>query len=354
MSHKDLALDASLLSSKSYTPPNNITYSSINTFFRPTNNKTLPLIVFIHGLGGNLTQFVHLIHTPTLNTQKNYAVLAIDLPGCGASALEPQDWSAYSLPNLSLLTEHIITQHRNENQPVILIAHSLGSSIAALIASRSAPYISAFIAICPRSEPLTANQKSQLRYLAYLPVPLFDLYRFFDRRGGLQSASVERYVGAAADDATRRLQLAFNAQSRSGTVLRMLTALASEQGGLPGRDVWTSIEVPVLCIAGAADVICPPRNAELIREWWSGRRAEGQHEEGIPVAAGEVPDATHESGPNPGSESGDSRDAVIDTSTSGFHTFITLPAPAAHGLLYATATADITGEHIQAFLSTLP
>lgn len=75
------------------------TYPSIRTFYRPHSYgqkqaelSNLPLLVFIHGLGGVLPQFA-----PVLGSLTNIApCFGLELPGHGRSAFEPKDFKAYT------------------------------------------------------------------------------------------------------------------------------------------------------------------------------------------------------------------------------------------------------------------
>lgn len=130
---------------RSYTT-SQFTYSSLRIFFSrhaqadklPTKPAPLPLLVFIHGLGGSVAQF-----NPLLTSLVNLAsCLSIDLPGCGLSAFDPKlPWDAYTVDALAELVGKVIEDYREKDtgQGVVLIGHSLGCSIAALLASTTSP-----------------------------------------------------------------------------------------------------------------------------------------------------------------------------------------------------------------------
>lgn len=267
---------------KSYTT-SRFTYPSIRVFFRrhpqadklPTTPAPLPLLVFIHGLGGSAAQF-----HPLLTSLVNLAsCLAIDLPGCGLSSFGPESWDAYKVEALVELLAVIIEDYREKatGQGLVLIGHSMGCSLAALLASRTSGLLAAvtdhvvgLVGICPRAEPPNEKEVALFRKLLMIPGPIFDLWRQWDKRGGINSASVTRFVGADADVGTKRLQLRFNDQSRTPVWRRM--ALGSlpkyhdhlPKGGLPGKDVWAGMEAPVLLVAGESDTITSPRELEKI------------------------------------------------------------------------------------------
>jgi len=58
------------------------------------------------------------------------------LPGCGLSEFAPKDWEAYTTEALVELLGEIIKEYRVENQGVVLIGHSMGGSLGALLASQ--------------------------------------------------------------------------------------------------------------------------------------------------------------------------------------------------------------------------
>lgn len=267
-------------------PSTGITYPAIRTFHRPhpqesklpTDPCPVPLLVFIHGLGGSVAQF-----NPILLSLSNLAsCLAIDLPGCGLSSLEPSAWDGYTSEALVRLLAVVIGSHRaaSQNQQVILVGHSMGCSLAALLASTTSPYadllsqhVAGLIAICPQADPPTYEQAKALSRMTSLPVPLFDLLRKWDRRNGVNSASVLRMTGPLAEEETKRLQLRFNKQSRSMTWQRMAWGMCPRptkdgvKNGLPGRDVWAGLQIPVFIAGGEADHVTPASNVKRIVEY---------------------------------------------------------------------------------------
>ncbi|KAF2623138.1 hypothetical protein BU25DRAFT_401345 [Macroventuria anomochaeta] len=264
----------------------NITYPAIRTFYRPHPQESkfsrkpnpVPLLVFIHGLGGSIAQF----HPILLSLSNLASCLAIDLPGCGLSSFDPKSAQAYTTDALVQLLAAVIEQHRakDEGQTVILIGHSMGCSLAALLASPTSPHanllsrhVSGLIAICPKADPPTEHQTKLLHRVASVPAMLFDLYRGWDRRGGINSASVLRMAGTDAEEETKKLQLRFNRQSRTAVWQRMARGMCPDYqtspttGGLPGRRTWQGLQMPVFLIAGEADSVTPPDNVKRIVEF---------------------------------------------------------------------------------------
>jgi len=234
-----------------------ITYPGLRVFFRPhpkmaelpANPAPLPLLVFLHGLGGSVAQFCPLLTSLT----NSASALAVDLPGCGRSLFEPKSWNAYSADALADLLETIIKDHRAKNQGVVFIAHSMGTALAARLSNHSstaggtnllASHVMGLVAICPVAGPLPESATNAARKLLWIPEFIFNIWRAWDRWGGPESASVRRFVGPGADKETRLLQDQFNSQSRSGVFRRMAwgslpTYIRGEPtGGLFGRPSW--------------------------------------------------------------------------------------------------------------------
>ncbi|KAK0798749.1 hypothetical protein LTS02_008452 [Friedmanniomyces endolithicus] len=400
---------------ESFTPASGHAYPSIRVFYHPHLQAAklpgdLPLFVFMHGLGGSVTQFA-----PLLTSLVNIGpCLAIDLPGCGLSEFKPDEASAYSTVAFAELLCTAIESYRNKanNQQVVIIGHSMGCSIAALLASSTSPlqsrlktgYIISLIALCPRSSPFTYHEAQAVKRLRWIPVPLFDLVRLIDRRGGLESASITRMVGEGADTGTRKLQRKFNDQSRSAVFLRfalgMLTTAADPSGALPGKEVWSGIKVPLFLVAGESDQVTSPKEVEQIAEWLTegtealhqrapasvaagegdqrarertqdspvALEAEGSwtkveySSETVPTTAGDLESAQYllaGSGKGPVSKriagADDHSSTVKEEQKHTNHAFAlkttVFPAPAAHGLMYATSTVRILSGLIETFLA---
>lgn len=392
--------DPSLLkrysSSKSYTTSIGI-YPSIRTFYRPhaqadklpSTPTFLPLLVFIHGLGGSLAQF-----HPLLTSLVNVApCLGIDLPGCGLSKFLPTTWHHYTTSALVELLSVVIREHcqLENNMRVVLVGHSMGCSLSALLASDRSPLkmengveILALIAICPKVSLPNSQQITTFKNVLRIPTPIFNIWRTWDRRGGPESRSVARFVGSQADLETKKLQERFNAQSRTGVWRRMawgalpkMNTDGTQQDGLPGAEVWAGLNQPLFLIAGEADGITKVSEVVAIG------RAVGktdkpalkssvdtndtslsvkqpvvnQNEEGCSEITGDLginkyrssvtettiieENATSEIEAN-GNSKHDQKRQVLKTSI--------LPAPASHALLYDPASYRTLAGLIQTFL----
>jgi len=356
-----IATDPSLLKkfssyAKYHIPATGHTYTSIRTFYRehpqgdklPTEPTPLPLLVFVHGLGGSVAQWHTLISSLT-----NCAdCLAIDLPGCGLSRFSPWDWNAYTTESMVHLLASVIVKHRKveQSQKVILICHSMGCSLGVLLASSTSPHrsllsehVQAMIPICPVADPPTESQVKHFRKFFYVPGAIFDLWRRWDRRGGTESASVARFTGFDAEEETKKLQVRYNEQSRTPVWRRMAYGALPEYvdgkptSGLPGKDVWSGLRCSVFLVAGEADPITKPDNVSKIAAYL------GHASEAV------LPKAASDNLTSKGMNGTQATMYEVDGAAQ-FQALI-LPSPASHALLYAPRTARPLAGHIQSFLT---
>lgn len=268
---------------KSYTVAT-YNYPNLRIFYRrrdkidelPSVPQPLPLLVFIHGLGGSAAQFA-----PLLTSLVPIAsCLAVDLPGCGRSEFSETSWAAYTTESLAELLEDIIEEYRDKEagQQVVLVGHSMGTSLCAYLASKEFSHktdlvdnISGLVAICPVSGPPPEEQVHRFKlFLRWVPEWIFNLWRMWDRWGGPESRSVKRFVGDAADPESKRLQYIFNSQSRTPVWMRMAYGSlptfedGEGTGGLPTPENWQRLDVPVFLVSGRADKITPPSHIDKI------------------------------------------------------------------------------------------
>lgn len=385
---------------KTYTT-SRFTYPGIRVFYRrhPQADQLpapLPLLVCLHGLGGSVAQF-----HPLLTSLTNVSTcLAIDLPGCGVSEFSVTTWDAYTTEALVELLEVIIDDYREKEarQGVVLIGHSMGCSFGVQLASQSfehktelAHHVMGLVAICPNSGPPTEKQVSLFRKLLWIPGWLFDLWRRWDRRGGPESASVHRFVGADADSEAKRLQNLYNNQSRTPVWRRMAWGClptyehGMPRGGLPGKEAWTGLDMPVYLIGGELDKVTPPQEVGKIIDFLQHRTTESGDEpehQAIIDAAAPIdtdigPDDTRPSNtgttqvhaltndrrlsggtqvsedpdPSTPTEMSESTIPEMVQHPKKVVKSIILPAPATHALLYTPSTARILAGLISDFLA---
>lgn len=302
---------------KSYST-SRASYPKLRVFYRkhqqadnlPNDPAPIPLLVFIHGLGGSVAQFHGLLSSLT----QTASCLAVDLPGCGRSEFNPKIWDAYSTDALVELLEAVIEDHREAGQGVVLIAHSMGGSLAALLANPRTPpktqlhkHVLGLVGICPTSAPPTEKQVRVFRIGLCIPEWIFNIWRAYDRRGGPDSASVARFVGPNADAEAKRLQNIYNTQSKTPVWRRMAWGALPvyndgvPQGGIPTPDVWAGLDLPVFLVGGEVDHVTPPSQVRKIVGLLEGKsldeieatEAQGIVDAAAPVDTGIVdPDAS--------------------------------------------------------------
>ncbi|KAK4165374.1 hypothetical protein QBC43DRAFT_32724 [Cladorrhinum sp. PSN259] len=333
------------------------TYKNLRVFYRkhqqadqlPTEPSPIPLLVFVHGLGGSVAQFNKLLTSLT----PIGPCLALDLPGCGRSEFNVASWDAYTTDALIELLETVINKYREDGQRVILIGHSMGAALAALLANPRMPSKSSIgtdvlglVAICP---PASLPSSLRMAKLALsIPDFLFNLFRAWDRRGGLDSASVRRFVGSKADQESKRLQNLFNFQSKTPVWRRMAYGAlpkskpghSSPQGGMTTPEDWAGLEIPVFLIGGEADKVTPPSDIHKIAALLEGKiepsdvgPTEG---EGIVDAAAPVDTRAVNAGKSTESIEDNLEDLVVDaalpsTTSSSSLEQISSPGPSTPG-----------------------
>lgn len=281
------------------------------------------------------------------------------------------------------LLAKVIEEHcdNEAKQGVILVGHSMGCSLSALLASSTSGVqakeidVLALIAICPRAAPPSAEQVATYRRLLRVPTPIFDIWRSWDRRGGLESVSVARFVGSSADIETKKLQERFNTQSRTAVwrrmawgALPMYRAGTVAHGGLPGLEVWAGLAMPLFLVGGEADNITKPEEIAKI-----GRALDKIERSPVGSTTETPPGDTGDRKLEPASGDKDQKQRTSNTETTvilgseepngqitdGQPTFTKkrqvlktsiLPSPASHALLYDPATYRTLAGLIQTFL----
>ncbi|KAJ3261972.1 hypothetical protein HK103_003815 [Boothiomyces macroporosus] len=88
---------------------------------------------------------------------------------------------------------------------------------------------------------ITKKEHEQTRVITYLPLFVLDILRFFDRWGGIKSASIGRILGPYASLDMKSKQLKFNLHTPTTVIKHM--------------------------IGGQYDQLTPPKNAENVAEW---------------------------------------------------------------------------------------
>lgn len=189
--------------------------------------KESPVLVFIHGMGGQMSQFEPLMGL----LSQCLEILALDLPGFGNSKLnfkvknynfatlstitpEEQQKISSSISNMAdddFKTENIVniiiqflSQKIHPNKKIVLVGHSMGCTLSIKVAKKLPPNkVEGMILLA--SPPLTddlkpGNSKRKSKVTIFSSVVqkfpgIINLFRVWDRLEGLNSKSVLRQIG---------------------------------------------------------------------------------------------------------------------------------------------------------------
>lgn len=223
----------------------------------PKGNR-VPFIVFVHGLGGTIGQFAGQLDY----FSRAANLLSYDYVGHGESE-GVEDFSAYTTQ--SLLEDLIaILGTLPESTPFVIVAHSYGTALTPLAVNALPRKPHAVVLLGPGNPTTPAESYQKINSLARkTPEWLIEIWRnTMERPGGLESASVKRFLSKKATKEMKIKQWAWNEMSRTPTLKRMMAGV--DFSGLVSA--LTRLEPPVLLIAGAEDTVTPPENAEKIRD----------------------------------------------------------------------------------------
>ncbi|ODV93480.1 hypothetical protein PACTADRAFT_52057 [Pachysolen tannophilus NRRL Y-2460] len=176
----------------------------------------LPLVIVLHGLGGQMSQFEQLL---ALFSQCS-DIFSLDLPGFGnsrkrgnlkedgqsltkitkedqqkiADSIKKMNWDDFKTDNLVDLLIHIINIKRGKRN-VILIGHSMGSHLAIKILNKLPKNtVESLILLSPPKIGEKIGKKPFILRLLSWSSRAFDCWRTWDRIGGLDSKSVNRQI----------------------------------------------------------------------------------------------------------------------------------------------------------------
>lgn len=212
-----------------------------------------PVIVFIHGLGGQMSQFEPLMGL----LSQCLETLSLDLPGFGSSKLEFNDdfkivsrisaedklkisssiaqmkWEDFTTDNIVNIVHEFIQQKVPENKKVVLVGHSMGTHISIKLAKKLPKHkVEGMILLSPPAltddtDSDVTNVKSHgplnvLKVFTYVPW-VFNYFRTWDRLEGLDSTSVVRQLSKSGDSTYNKLrQFRWNLDVNSEIVLRYI------------------------------------------------------------------------------------------------------------------------------------
>ncbi|KAJ3175161.1 hypothetical protein HDU87_006396 [Geranomyces variabilis] len=230
--------------------------------------RELPLIVFVHGMGAQLQQWnEQILHFSHITN-----VLAVDVVGHGKSEKVdstnrvnlPSAYSqeAYTTSSIASDLVALLEIYKFKAESFILVGHSYGCNILAHAYTRLSLLTKAIVFLCPKSAPTPAEKEKLARFSA-APTIFIELLRILDRKGGLNSPSVNRLLAKSASRELRQRQLGWNRANTTRVAQKIFRG-----ADFANAQAYAQIECPVLLIGGEDDRVCPvQQNLEVLHGW---------------------------------------------------------------------------------------
>lgn len=212
-----------------------------------------PVLVFIHGLGGQMSQF-----EPVMSLLAQcLEIYALDLPGFGDSRLDftgssplflkkdqiristslrKMSWDDFKTDNIVTIIVEYIRQHIPANKKVILFGHSMGTHLLIKVAKKLEKLkVEGLVLLSPPSlhNDLTLDTTartglsmlSMMRVFTYFPF-LMNLFRVWDRLEGLLSKSVLRQLPKESSIYMKLRQFRWNMDIDTVVLLRYINGFS--------------------------------------------------------------------------------------------------------------------------------
>lgn len=160
-------------------------FSLTGTMYLPNSTNKVPLVVLLHSIGGDKTQWGNL---PNILTQNNFACLALDFRGHGSSVFNKfekrcswmyftdRDFSKYPSDTMGAIKEAIQSYKIINPSNIILIGNNIGANTAILTANkmnRKYPCVKSLVLISPRTNLKSLNVSTELVKFGERPVLIF-------------------------------------------------------------------------------------------------------------------------------------------------------------------------------------
>lgn len=260
-----------------------------------------PILVFIHGLGGQMSQFEPLMGL----LSQCLEIIALDLPGFGnsksnfkgagkfLSEISPLDqerisssigkmaWEDFETDKIVSIVYEFIQQQVPESKKIVLIGHSMGTHISIKVARKlpkhkvegltllSPPPL--FDDVTPQIEPRRLSTMHLLKIFSTLPF-LFNSFRVWDRLEGLSSTSATRNLTPTSNIYNKLRQFRWNLDVNSFIILQyahgfkkakyseLLEAISKFNDNPSDKTVYEK----TLLLGGAEDKVTPVQVIEDI------------------------------------------------------------------------------------------
>lgn len=213
-----------------------------------------PALVFLHGLGGQVSQFEPLMGL----LLQCLEIFALDLPGFGDSRLQfgphgndklsdddkrriaasvgAMAWADFATKNIVAIIVEYIRQNIPEDKKVILIGHSMGTHLLIKVAAQLPERkVEGLVLLLPPAldNDVSGEQKPQkghsmlnlMSVFTYFPF-LFNLFRIWDRLEGIGSKSVLRQVPEESSLYCKLRQFRWNLDIDTRVLLRYINGFS--------------------------------------------------------------------------------------------------------------------------------
>ena len=233
--------------------------------YRYSKGKNKHVLVFLHGVGGNWTVWKKEL---AYFQKKGFSTLALDLRGHGQSGC-PQTFQSYSLPNFSRDIYDLLL-HEKIND-FSLIGHSLGGGI---IINYFMKYKKKFPTSAVLIESCSIYPFDHDRILTLSPY-VVQLLRYVERQKDLRRDHFPHFkdVDLSEENMGTNIHLISH--------LLHLTPLQSVVRTLDNVEEFvfknkkriektlSSLDIPLLLIAGSNDTIVPPKYSKIIKKLYA-------------------------------------------------------------------------------------
>jgi len=238
----------------------NETYVTINglqhrvVYISHMMKESVPTILFVHGLGGQISQWTSLIK----HFSNTANVLAMEQTGHGKSEFSRR-YSKYTTDQFVRDLDQLLVFYPNNN--IVVVGHSYGCCLSTLLAlKKHQSCIKTIILISP-VHSIPQYQTYLKKLIRIVPKDIIAYTRKKDREGGIHSKSVNRFIHPTASDDLRYKQLCWNSQFKISTFKRTLYGMR-----FPTQEEYASINIPVLLIGGKDDHVAPISNITKIKQ----------------------------------------------------------------------------------------
>ena len=204
-------------------------------------------VVFIHGLGGNLSHWTKAVKK--LST--TYKCIAVDLPGYGYS---DKKFSTNDKDQLQFYADMLTEFIQKKNLKKIVVAgHSMGAQIAMILAIQQPALISKIVLVSPAGlESFTSNEAQLM--IGATPASYFEK----QEESAIRSSFKQNFY-ELPQDAENLIQDRLRLKTCNDFTLYTEAVSNGIKGMLnhPVKSDWNEIKQPVLIIYGQNDALIP-------------------------------------------------------------------------------------------------